>query len=661
MRLFRRILIIITLSILLLSLSLLFTSECTPSYFEEENVTITKPAKLYWFIPDGVRAEEEVFNIYEWAEQGLLPNIKYLMDHGAYGYSIPTFPSHTPTNFATLLTGTLPEIHGIADGPMHIEGAPLDKPSVKGFASTARKVPAIWTLMEEQNKSVVLLSMPGSTPPELGEGITILGRWGGWGYENPALIFESSEKKDFAYKLGRGKKLFYLGSELTRFIDYSEPVNWTTNYSSFSEAKELAFEAYGGKFYGLLIDSTNDNKTNYDSLIISTDKTTENARISQGNWTDWISIKLKWGEQEYDSSVKVNVIKLDDNGLFRIRVLFDNFNKFLIDPAAAYSMVHDETGPMVDYVDNFPPQLIYEKEDRATFIEEANLSLNWHEKAVGVVYDVLDPQVFIHDIYTPNQMLTGRWWLGPFLDGDEQARDEVFWMYKKLDNIIGEALKHADNETLIVISSDHGAVRLKRQVHLNNYFASKGWLKFTMNNETGEPVIDWNATEVIFLKMDNIYINPAGLNGSWYRASGPDYEKLRNEVITALYELDDNGTNPVASVVRWEDAERFLDLPQDRVGDLLIANVAGYRWYEEMDENRTIFSTPLKTGYKQAVFSEETVGMWTPFIIMGSGVNQGKLPRPINHEDQLPIILEAMGFETPDYVQGNVVSECFNN
>lgn len=103
-------------------------------------------ARLYWFIPDGMRCDPETFDVFRWAQEGRLPNIGKLMERGSYGYSIPTFPSHTPTNFATLLTGAYPEIHGVADGPMHIEGQPLSRPSVGGFSSTARKVPAAWSL-----------------------------------------------------------------------------------------------------------------------------------------------------------------------------------------------------------------------------------------------------------------------------------------------------------------------------------------------------------------------------------------------------------------------------------------------------------------------------------------------------------------------------------
>ena len=70
-----------------------------------------KPEKIYWFIPDGLRAEPDMFTVFKWAQEGKLPNIKKMMENGAYGYSIPDFPGHTPVNFASLLTGAHPTVH----------------------------------------------------------------------------------------------------------------------------------------------------------------------------------------------------------------------------------------------------------------------------------------------------------------------------------------------------------------------------------------------------------------------------------------------------------------------------------------------------------------------------------------------------------------------
>src|SRR3989338_7752069 len=143
-----------------LSVLMLFLSSCQVQSSTQQTGPKKEPVKLYWFIPDGMRADPDLFTVYTWAQEGKLPNIKKMMDNGAYGYSIPDFPSHTPVNFASLLTGSHPIVHGVADGPMHIEGFPLNKPSVAGFSSVAKKVSPIWIVLENEGKKVVLLSMP---------------------------------------------------------------------------------------------------------------------------------------------------------------------------------------------------------------------------------------------------------------------------------------------------------------------------------------------------------------------------------------------------------------------------------------------------------------------------------------------------------------------
>jgi len=97
-------------------------------------------------------------------------------------------------------------------------------------------------------------------------------------------------------------------------------------------------------------------------------------------------------------------------------------------------------------------------------------------------------------------MLTSRWWLGyidpkseRYNEVTQEERDklweEVQWMYKELDNIVGEILENKDENTLVVLSSDHGAVPLNKWVKLNNLFAKEGLLTFEINPETGEPII----------------------------------------------------------------------------------------------------------------------------------------------------------------------------
>lgn len=622
-----------------------------------------KAAKLYWFIPDGMRAEEDLFTVYNWAQEGKLTNIKIMMDNGAYGYSIPDFPSHTPVNFASLLTGAHPSVHGIADGPMRIEGKTLDKPSVGGFASVAKKVSPIWTVLENAGKKVALLSIPGSTPPELKSGITIRGRWGNWGSDDAALIFESTEKQAEMKKVGSGFRLFYFGDTLTKFVD--EKDSSLTSIDSFSPIKQAKMTAHGLDIYAFIVDSTDDKKTNYDTIAFSLiEEGPAFATIKEGIWTDWAPVSLMFQDQPYESNIKLKTIKIWENGQFRIRVLYNNLNRFVTVPENIAKEMTDRLGPMVDFVDNFPPQLIYEPEDREAFLDETFMSLDYHKKAADFIYTKYTPDVFLQDIYTPNQMLTSRWWMRYVdpkssdysVEKSKEAMDDILKMYQGLDEIIGEAIKHNDGNTLFVLSSDHGIVLQQRVMSLNNLFAQKGWLKFSIN-PTGEMAVDWNNTKVIHLQTNNIYINPNGLAGPYKRGAGQEYEKLRNEVKNSLKDLTDGNIKPIVQVISWEDAPKFFEVPSDRIGDLVIEIAPGYGFTEAATEDLKVFTGSLVSGNKQA-YDPKTNGMQTPFVIMGPGVKASyKLDKQINHVDQMPTILRLMNIDIPQYVQGRVLTE----
>src|SRR5262245_23015527 len=168
--------------------------------------------KLYWFVPDGMRADPELFNVFRWAEEGKLPNIKKMMERGTYGYCKPAFPSHTPANFATLFTGAYPEVHGVNDGPMRVEDSPLSQASLSGFSSAAKMVEPIWVTLEKNlGGPITLLSVPGSTPPELRNGFTIRGRWGRWGADFHSVNFQDDAEKTFARLDKAAARLFFVG------------------------------------------------------------------------------------------------------------------------------------------------------------------------------------------------------------------------------------------------------------------------------------------------------------------------------------------------------------------------------------------------------------------------------------------------------------------
>jgi predicted AlkP superfamily phosphohydrolase/phosphomutase len=636
--------------------------------------------RVHWFVPDGMRADPELFDVFKWAEEGRLPNLRRMMQNGTYGYCRPAFPSHTPANFATLFTGAFPEVHGVNDGPMRAEGSPLSQIAVPGFSSTAKRIEPMWVTLEKMGRGkVALLSIPGSTPPELKNGVTIRGRWGRWGADFHAVNFQDDAEPLFREVDATASKLFFIGAPLTQRVAKKAAEGWGVELPPHSPPFEAVLTAWGTTIHAAVCDSTANGVADFDTVVLSTDKELVLCTLKAGEWSEWLPITLKWQipaqnlSRDVATSFRAKVTSLDPAGTFRIRFFYGNLNRHLSEPAHVADELIEGAGPMVDFVDNFPAQLVYQPGDKATFLEEAGMSLDWHRRAARFVIDRYHPDVFLHDIYTPNQMLTSRWWLGyvdpasaRYNDVSETEREklwsEVRWLYEKLDSILGEHLERADGNTIVVLSSDHGAVPLNKLVHLNNLFAREGLLAFSINPDTRERTIDWSRTRAVYLNMHNIFIHPNGLAGDWKRPSGPDYERLRERVGKLVLELaDGDGTRPVEKLVKWEDASRELRLLPERVGDLVLANRTGYRWSEEMTADHEVFSVPRVSGSKQAILSSEVKGLWTPFAIMGPGIRKGHRldGPPIEMVDQYPTLFHALRLSQPAWVQGRIVTEVF--
>lgn len=621
-----------------------------------------KKPKLYWFIPDGLRADRGQFNIFEWAKKGELPNLKKMIDQGCYGYSRPVFPGHTPVNYATLMTGVSPVVHGVADGTMRIAGYPLNTVVTGGFSSFAKLVPPIWVQLEKAGYLVSLQSMPGSTPPELSKGNTIRGRWGAWGIDFPSIIFQDKLGEDLMTRMGQNRRLFAMGSDLTHFTEATGVTD-----TSF----DVNFANWGYALYGHVYASKTGGP--FDRVTLSHDKK-KMVDLGVGDWSEWIPVTLRYEVKsahsfaDVDTFMKVKVIRLGKKGEFRLRILYDGLNELATQPPTLADEMRSRVGHMVDFVDNYPPQLIYFPEDKQTFLEEAGLSWDWHRKAVPYLTKKLESDVVIQSIYSPNQQLTSRWWM-PFIDKDSRRYNEAtetdrekLWaevkgMYKKADDVLGEILKSTDSDWYVVLSSDHGVIPLYREVRLNNVFAKKGWLKYRFNATTKMFEIDWKKTKVVYLQMNNIYINPKGLDGPYKRASGPAYLKLRAQVQTTLEGLSDPSTSvkPLAWVWPHEKAAD-AGLPESRVGDLIVSNAPQYLWSEDMSADGAVFTGSLKGGYKQGVNPKDVEGMLTPFVIMGPGIKHGcELPEPIRHVDQYATIAHLMGVQAPYKVEGTIL------
>jgi hypothetical protein len=85
---------------------------------------------------------------------------------------------------------------------------------------------------------------------------------------------------------------------MTNYLDGIDATGWENAPKSYTPAKELALQGWGSTIYGYVFDTTDDQKVNYNSVAFSMDKKTVFSTLTQGQWTTWQPISLKWKVQE---------------------------------------------------------------------------------------------------------------------------------------------------------------------------------------------------------------------------------------------------------------------------------------------------------------------------------------------------------------------------
>lgn len=109
--------------------------------------------------------------IERWAAAGELPNLASLIERGGLGVLRSTIPVHSPTAWASFITGLNPGQHGVFD---FVRRSP---DSYKLSVVRADQYPgaSIWRLLSEQSRRVGVVNVPMTYPPEPVNGFLVSG------------------------------------------------------------------------------------------------------------------------------------------------------------------------------------------------------------------------------------------------------------------------------------------------------------------------------------------------------------------------------------------------------------------------------------------------------------------------------------------------------
>jgi predicted AlkP superfamily phosphohydrolase/phosphomutase len=237
-------------------------------------------------------------------------------------------------------------------------------------------------------------------------------------------------------------------------------------------------------------------------------------------------------------------------------------------------------------------------------------------------------------------------------------QDSIKEYYKYLDQELGEMLSALDDDTIVMVVSDHGAKKMDGGICINEWLRREGYLvlKEEPVRESGKPIpfekveVDWEKTTAWGAGgyYARIFLNVQGResNGLIPRA---DYEKVRNELADALEAIPDHQGNPLHTTCFRPEAiyRQVRNVAPDLIiylGDLYWRSVGSLGF-------DSIYTFENDTGPDDANHAQD--GM---IIYYDPQQNLGGMPLSgLQLMDFAPTILHLMGQPIPEEMQGHVM------
>jgi len=276
----------------------------------------------------------------------------------------------------------------------------------------------------------------------------------------------------------------------------------------------------------------------------------------------------------------------------------------------------------------------------------------------------------------------------------ERIRQEIRDCYKLVDDMFGMLLEKLDDDTTLMVMSDHGFGYTYKWINVNRWLKDIGLLTLQGNvswkkslffsimqlNDSRfvktlipdavqsalrgkirkgrgtlktdvDSTIDWTRTKAFFASIptQGIFINvrKEGVNG--IVNPGKEYNELRDLIKKKLYEIKDpdTGEQAIQKVIFRE--EIYSGPEMEMAPDILfVSHDYGYLGRQLFGAKKWIeTSENLANGFHR---------MNGVFMAFGKNIKKGYKVEGAGLENIAPTILHAMGFPVPDDMDGEVLT-----
>ena len=603
-------------------------------------------------------------------DDGELPNLAGLASEGVWAENcLVPFPTVTPPNWTTIVTGAWPGTHGVMGFRIHREGEPLTK-TYDGFDSRYCRAERLWEAAERAGKRSIILKYPCSWPPTVREGIQVDG----------CHFHECKHVLDLPHLFSTRPE------EGMPKIELRPAEGWRNLPATFRRPLEAVLE------FGLILkreigegrvvlDEFGPQRAHLYALVVGDavlitrerDASDPVCTLKPGEWSPWIPLRYDAPPPKDRGMVRLKLLSL---GKEKLRIYATN-----VEPVRGFTFpdhigpeLTEEVGPFLPNIGAFGTVQKWNRladmghEGEELFLDLVEYQNRWFGKAAKYLMGRYDWDLFfvqthlmdcVHHLYLNLA--------DPATNPDPESREHFAGLIKRCyriaDELIGELTEAAGEDALYVVVSDHGSIPHLTSVPIREIFERAGLLVWREEDAFARAAadqqtdatpasvrhlaernwlerVDWERTRAVPVGPTGIYINLKGREPHGI-VEPEEYEKLRDEIIGLLYDYTDpkTGKKPFTLVFKKEDA-RNIGLYGDTVGDIVYACIP-----ESTHHGLQLSTADFSTGSQKGLL-----------IIRGPGVKRGfVLERTAWLVDVVPTVCHLMELPVPAQCEGAVL------
>lgn len=590
--------------------------------------------------------------------RGELPNLARIKQVGSYGRLKTTYPAQTPVAWSSFATGTNPGGHGIFDFISRDPQTYLPDAALSRFERpksmlapprvvNQRKGVPVWQVLSAAGVPSTVLRCPCTFPAESFKGRMLSG------VGVPDL--RGSQSKGTFYTQDRNtpaqehEQLVFLDSGNSLVSRVIGPRNATKQNPSADAICEIRVQA--------------DKAVR--RLVIQTGGVPETIDVREKSWSEWIRFKFKLSMlQSVYGIARLYVKQVGPQVEFYISAV--NF-----DPAAPIfpiSSPGDYAKEISDKIGLFSTLGMAEDHnglnngrlDEVAYLEQCELVLREREKLMRFELGRFHEGLFFMLYDTPDRVQHMLWRFRdrehPGFDGDlaQDLATSIEAQYQRCDSLLASVLDKVDEDTLLIVLSDHGFGTFRRAFDTNTWLWQHGLLALKDGTkpsaELGEgfPAVDWSKTFAYAVGLGGIYLNLKGREREGLIEEGTEADRVRKAIQNGLAGFPDIATQTPAirSVSRREEIYSGAYVASSP--DLLVNFHPGFRvsWQSAVG------------GFSNSLIEDNTRRWSGDHIIDPDSVPGVLFMNRATHEDAAqiidlaPTILNYLGVPVPQPMEG---------